>query len=60
MTCRAPQHKAILETLRLFDRSAPLLDERERGSTAAMTGSADCPCADPNPWGDDVPRVGNL
>ena len=57
-----PKHKAILETLRLFDRFGPqLLEERERGEHELHDRICGLIlCADPNPWGDGPPGPGNL
>lgn len=57
-----PKHKAILETLRLFDRFSPqLLEEHERGERALHDRICGLIlCNDPNPWGDDPKGPGNL
>ena len=57
-----PKHKAILETLRLFDRFGPqLLEERERGEHGLHDRICGLIlCADPNPWGDEPLGPGNL
>ena len=57
-----PKHKAILETLRLFDRFGPqLLEERDRGEHGLHDRICGLIlCADPNPWGDDPTGPGNL
>ena len=57
-----PKHKAILETLRLFDRFGPqLLEERERGEHGLHDRICGLIlCADPTPWGDGPPGPGDL
>ena len=57
-----PKHKAILETLRLFDRFGPqLLEERERGEHGLHDRICGLIlCTDPNPWGDGPLGPGNL
>ncbi|MGB4069798.1 MAG: hypothetical protein WBK08_17350 [Nitrospira sp.] len=57
-----PKHKAIIETLRLFDRFSPqLLEERERGEHGLHDRICGLIlCTDPNPWGDDPIGPGNL
>ena len=57
-----PKHRAILETLRLFDRFGPqLLEERDRGEHGLHDRICGLIlCNDPNPWGDDPTGPGNL
>ena len=57
-----PKHRAILETLRLFDRFGPqLLEERERGEHGLQDRICGLIlCADPTPWGDGPTGPGDL
>ncbi len=57
-----PKHKAILETLRLFDRFGPqLLEERERGEHGLHDRICGLIlCNDPTPWGDGPTGPGDL
>ncbi len=56
------KHKAILETLRLFDRFSPqLLEERERGEHGFQDRICGLIlCEDPAPWGTEPPLPSDI